>query len=74
MIQEWRVLGIPVLERRLNILENAIYRIFRGEAGVNFTNVLSASFMLVDLKSLKKYSSLSESFYDFGICVRKSCT
>ncbi len=66
MIQEWRVLGIPVLERRLNILENAIYRIFRGEAGVNFTNVLSAAFTLVDPKSVKMIDNLTVFFTLLG--------
>jgi hypothetical protein len=74
MIQEWQILGIPVLERRLNILENAIYRIFRGEADVNFTKVLSTAFTLVDPEIVKNTNKSSVSFYAFGICVRKSCT
>ncbi len=42
--------------------------------GVNFTNVLRASFMLIDPKSVKNKVKSSVSFYAFRICARKSWT
>jgi hypothetical protein len=41
-------------------------------AGVNFTNVLRAAFMLADHKSAKKDSQVVSLFWAFGICAVKS--
>jgi hypothetical protein len=43
-------------------------------SSVNFINVLSAAFALVDPKSVKNTVESSVSSYAFGICERKSCT
>jgi len=42
-------------------------------AGVYFTNILRAAFMLADPKSGKKTDSFTVFFCAFGICMDKSC-
>ncbi len=41
------------------------YKLGFGTPGVNFTNVLSTAFMLVDPKSVKKYSKVISNFLHF---------
>ncbi len=45
----------------------------KSTPGVNFINILSIVFALVDLESLKNTVKSSVSFYAFGIYECKSC-